>query len=395
VPDSQSTLEQAFDIRVELRPVLFQLGEVQHTLERLREAEALAERLNDDTRRGRACVFAMNAHSLLGELDEALVSGTRALEIARRLGDLKLRIFTTTLLEQAHYFRGEYERVVELATDNLATVPADAVYGYFGTTAPPSIYDRFWLAMSLAELGRFAEAYEYGAQAIRFAEPTQNAFTIGLAHRGAGTLHLLKGDWAKARLLIEHGIAVFRTGNVVIQLPTAVAASAWVLAELGEASAALNRLQEGQQLLEGLAVRRIVSHRGWVYNSLGRACLQLGRLDEAQSLGERAVEFLLGHRGFTAHALHLLGDITTHPDRFDAERGEAHYRDALAIAEPLGMRPLVAHCHLGLGKLYQRTDDRAQAQQHLTIAATMYREMDMRFWLEQAEAERETDATTP
>jgi len=50
--------------------------------------------------------------------------------------------------------------------------------------------------------------------------------------------------------------------------------------------------------------------------------------------------------------------------------------------------PLVAHCHLGLGKLYQRTAARRdQAQEHLTTATTMYREMDMRFWLEQAEAE--------
>ena len=67
---------------------------------------------------------------MLGELDEALVTGTRALEIAGRLGDLRLRILTTTYLEQAHYYRGEYERVVELATDNLAALPADWVYEY-------------------------------------------------------------------------------------------------------------------------------------------------------------------------------------------------------------------------------------------------------------------------
>ena len=51
------------------------------------------------------------------------------------------------------------------------------------------------------------------------------------------------------------------------------------------------------------------------------------------------------------------------------------------------MRPLVAHCHLGFGKLYRRTGQHAQAQEHLTTATTMYREMDMRFYLEQAEAE--------
>ena len=86
-------------------------------------------------------------------------------------------------------------------------------------------------------------------------------------------------------------------------------------------------------------------------------------------------------------ALHLLGDIATHPERFDADNGEAHYRQALALAEPRGMRPLVAHCHLRLSKLYRRTGKREQVQEHLATATTMYREMDMRFWLGRAEAE--------
>jgi hypothetical protein len=86
-----------------------------------------------------------------------------------------------------------------------------------------------------------------------------------------------------------------------------------------------------------------------------------------------------------AHALHLLGDIATHPDRFDAESGEAHYRQALVLAEPRGMRPLIAHCHLGLGELHKRTGKRQQAQEHLTVATTMYHEMGMTYWLEEAE----------
>jgi class 3 adenylate cyclase/tetratricopeptide (TPR) repeat protein len=385
LPQSRSALEQAFEIRLELRPVLNQLGEVRPMLERLREAETLAERLNDDRRQGRACAVLTNTHSLLGELDEALASGTRGLEIGGRLGDLRLRIPATTYLEQAHYFRGEYERVVELATDNLAALPADWVYEYFGGTAPASVDDRRWL--SLAQLGRFAEAAEYEAEAIRLAQPTYHAFTVGLAHSAASMLYLLKGDWAKARSLIEHGIAVLRTGNVVLHLPIAVAASAWVLAQFGDASEALNRLREGEQLLERQTARGVFGDRSWVYHSLGRACLLLGRLDEARRLGDRAVESSPRHPGNAAHALHLLGDIATHPDRFDAESGEDHYRKALALAEPRGMRPLVAQCHLGLAKLCRRTGKREQARDHLTTATTMYREMDMRFWLEQAEAE--------
>src|SRR5215468_7688183 len=94
LPESQSTLEQGFELRLELRLVLSQLGKGQRMLECLREAEALAERLNDDRRRCRVYAFMTVTHSLLGELDEALVTGSRALEIAGRLGGLRLRILT-------------------------------------------------------------------------------------------------------------------------------------------------------------------------------------------------------------------------------------------------------------------------------------------------------------
>ena len=74
--------------------------------------------------------------------------------------------------------------------------------------------------------------------------------------------------------------------------------------------------------------------------------------------------------------------------RFDAERGEAHYCEALAPPEPrVAIRPFVAHCYLGPGKLYLRTGKREQAREHLTTAAAMYREMGMTYWREQAEAE--------
>jgi transcriptional regulator of acetoin/glycerol metabolism/tetratricopeptide (TPR) repeat protein len=387
LPENPSTLEQAFEIRLELQRVLAQLGEVRRAVKLLREAEALAESLNDERRRGRVCAVLINRHSLLGEFDEALVRGARALEIARRLGDSRLRVLTTTYLGQAHHYRGDYEQAVELATDSLSALPANLDYESFGTNIAISIYDRCWLVQSLAQLGRFEEAAPYEAEALHRAEPTHHAYTVGHAYYAAATLRFLKGDWAEARALLEHGLAVWRTGNFSLSLPHPVASSAWVLAQIGEASEALTRLREGEELLERQVGRGIVNQLGGDYGSLGRACLLLGRLDEARSLGDRALKYSPSHAGSAAHALHLLGDIATHPDRFDATSAEAHHRHALALAESRGMRPLVAHCHLGLGKLCRRTDRRQGAKEHLTTATTMYRDMGMTYWLERAEAE--------
>ena len=83
----------------------------------------------------------------------------------------------------------------------------------------------------------------------------------------------------------------------------------------------------------------------------------------------------------------MLGNIAAHPDRVEIDTAQEHYRQALALAEELGLRPLMARCTLGLAVLYRRAGKRQQVREHLTIATTIYREMGMRFWLEQAEAE--------
>ena len=307
-------MERDFDIRVELRPVLNQLGEYRQALERMRQAEALAELLNDDRRRGQVCAHLMDGHMKLDEFEEARMCGTRALAIAQGQGDVDLRIVATGYLEQLHYLLAEYERVVELAKDNLAALPANRIYDKFGRNAPASIFSRNTLVFSLCQLGRFIEAAEYQAEAIRIAEPTHHAPTLCIAHHGALLLHLSHGDWTKAHVVSEHIIVMARSGNVVTFLPSAVAHSARILAQLGETSAPLSRLREGEQLIERWPLSGAMQMPFPVYLSLGRACLLLDRLDQARKLGNRVVESFVSQPGFVAGALHLLGDIATHPD---------------------------------------------------------------------------------
>ena len=91
-------------------------------------------------------------------------------------------------------------------------------------------------------------------------------------------------------------------------------------------------------------------------------------------------------RGHEAYALRLLGDIAARREPPHVEEAETHYREALALAEELGMRPLVAHCHHGLGTLYAKLGQREQARAELSAAIELYRAMEMTFWLPQAEA---------
>jgi tetratricopeptide (TPR) repeat protein len=180
-------------------------------------------------------------------------------------------------------------------------------------------------------------------------------------------------------------IALLRARNIVNNLSGALGSSALVPARLGKATEAMNRLREAEQLLERVAASGQVGSLGAVYYWLGRTRLLLG-LDGAQGLAERALTSSPHQPGFAALALQLLGDLAARPDRFDVERGEAYYRQALTLAEPRGMRPLVAHCHRGLGKLYRHIGERERAHECLAAAATMYRDMRMKFWLDDVQA---------
>jgi class 3 adenylate cyclase/tetratricopeptide (TPR) repeat protein len=386
--EEASTLDQAFEIHITLANVLLMLDEGRRALEQLREAEQLSLRLKNGHWQGRTASALTYALNLLGELDEALEAGTRALGIAERLDDIELRVRARMYLAQLYHYRNQYERSVELATDNLAS--ADSVDATAPTTPASALtrtFTRSWLVRSLAELGRFAEAAETASDVIHLAGQHPHAHSVAArADLAVGRLYLLNGEWAKARSVIERGLVVANASGLV-HLPGLVPHSAWALAELREVSVALERLEMGERILERSTLGGVIGLHGLYYQVLGRAALQLGRPDEARRLGDRAVEWSPRQPGVRAHTLHLLGDIATHADRFDAKRGEAHYRAALALAEPRGMRPLVAHCHLGLGRLYRRTGHREQAREHLVTATTMYREMDMRFWLEQAESE--------
>ena len=122
----------------------------------------------------------------------------------------------------------------------------------------------------------------------------------------------------------------------------------------------------------------------------GQGPAELSTKHMLDPLPAQVIHVPLGHADLPApfpHPLRVLGDLLTTQSPVDPERAAVSYREALFLAKELEMRPLVAHCQLGLGKLYRRTGKRQEAREHLVTAKTMYREMDMRFWLEQAEAE--------
>jgi tetratricopeptide (TPR) repeat protein len=380
LPERRETLEQAIDLRLDIRSALIALGELGAIFDHLRQAETLAQALGDQRRLGWVCVYMSNAFNFSGSVDgqgRAIEAGQRALAMATASEDFVLEMVATRMLGAYYFGLGNYRQAIHYHRKNVEALVGEWLHERLGEAGLPSVISRAFLARSLAELGAFAEGSAHGAEAVRIAEAVEQPYDLSQAYFGVGSPLLRKGDLPQAILVLEKGLAICQTGDVSRQLGA-------YLSFLGYAYALSGRLAEAFPLLEQ-AVDWGASRLQMTGN--GEAHLLAGHLEDAYQLAERALARTrdLKQRGHEAYALRLLGDIAAHCDPPEAEAAETSYHQALTLAEELGMRPLQAHCHLGLGTLYARTGQREQAHAELATAIALYRAMEMTFWLPQAE----------
>jgi tetratricopeptide (TPR) repeat protein len=379
LPEPGDTRVLALDLRLALGGALDALGEHGRRRALLGEAEALARVLDDRARLGR--VLAQMAHVLrtTGDLDGAIAAGQQALALAAALGDSALQVQASHRLGQAYHVIGDFGRAAELLRQNVEAADRES-----GTPSTDLwIESRAWLAQTLSALGAFAEGRRYGEEALRLATLEGRGATPIVAHSCLGLLYLAQGDLEHAIRVLEQGLALCRASGHRNSLRS-------IVAGLGYAYALQGRLVEGRALLEEAISEsiRTGARRAVQWAWLSEVCRLAGCGEEAWQHARQALDLARQQkdRGEEADALHQLGVVQAHADPPDAERAEAYYQQALALAEALGMRPLQAHCHFGLGTLYTKIGRREQARAELSAAIDLYRAMEMTFWLPQAEA---------
>jgi tetratricopeptide (TPR) repeat protein len=240
--------------------------------------------------------------------------------------------------------------------------------------------------MTLTELGDFPEAMRQGEEAIRAAHTLGMVREIALSTFYLGTVCLYRGIVPEAIALFERSLEDSERIELHGLVPGASTRLSNALALEGRVDEAV---RNAERAVERAAAIRRTGERSMRAAGLGEAYLVAGRLSEARQQAEEARDIAAetGECGFRAWALRLLGAITASADPPDVEKADAHYRESLELAEQLEMRPLQAHCHLGLGKLYRRIGRHDEARAELATAVSMLREMGMTFWLPEAEAE--------
>jgi tetratricopeptide (TPR) repeat protein len=273
--------------------------------------------------------------------------------------------------------------------ENVILLADDVAQERSGLAAPPAILSRIWLAWCLSEEGAFHEGIKYALEARRLAERTGRRLDLMYALRSGAFVYLGKGDLESAVSWSERLRELSLADDLAIGRPTATAALGYARALCGRLDEARSWLEEALTISTSLGIQ---VGRALFLAWRGEVLALQGHLEEAEEQAEGALALARegGYRGYEAYVLRLFAELAVR--RMSNADASTRYREALTLAAELGMRPLVARCHLGLGRFLQSTDRPEQAREHLATAATMCREMDMRFWLEQAEAEMNSSA---
>lgn len=386
LPETRETLEQAIDIRFGVRHALLPLAEWGKIERYLREAEALARKLHDQRRLASVSGYMSGLHLNTGGRASDIRAFTDELNaIGVSLGDAPLQVAAQYYHFCLDVLMGDHRGAERHARAVIDALPGDLCRERLELVAYPAVMAHGSLARALAELGLFDEGRDHGREAVRLGEELNQPFSLIWAYLHLGYLEDLRGDFNRAILLLERAVALSLEWNIAYQIPIAMAALGHVYAQSG-------RVEEGLSWLDRALVGHASAGVGYLRSTsmmqLGEVHLLAGQTERAWDYASRAAALAREReeQGHKAWAHRLLGETASHPDYSDMAAAEVHYGTAMTLASELGMRPLIARCHFGLGKVFGRVGD-GRSTAHLTAAGSLFREMGMRFWAEQAEAE--------
>jgi tetratricopeptide (TPR) repeat protein len=385
LPEQRDTRAQAIDLWLALRSALQPSGDFGRVLAALCEAESLAKALDDTCRLGQVSLFLSVHFYFAGAYDQAISAAQRAFALGTANGDVVLQALANYNLGIAYMAQGDYHRAIDCFGQAMAGLDGARYHERFGQVFLPAVQCRAWLAACHAELGTFAEGGALGDEGLRIAEAVGQPTSLMFASWELGLLSLRQGELPKALPLLKRAMGLCRGTDLLLYLPLMAVALGTAYTLGVRVAGAVPVLM---QAMEQTMTMEVVALQALCHLSMGEAQLLAGRLEEAQALAERTLMHASQRqeRGHEAYALRLLGEIAAHRAPSEVEPAEAHYQQALTLADELGMRPLMAHCHHGLGRLYGQVGRGEEARVSLSAAIDLYRGMEMTFWLPQAEA---------
>ncbi|UCH48783.1 MAG: AAA family ATPase [Betaproteobacteria bacterium] len=379
LPESRERTEQLIDLCFEQRAALHPLGELREQAELLAEACALAESIGDQRRLARVLAFQANPLDFLGEHARASEAALRARSLAQKFGDVGLSVVANHYLGQSLFHGGDPCGAIEPLRNMIALSDEAPPGERFGLATVASAAARIWLTLPLVERGEFTEATMIGSEAINVSRNGEHAISQEWAESWLAYVHLRQGDFTAAAQVLEPGFSLGREMGHRMLIPLSAACLGLAYLRLGRTTDALPLVGEAD---EGLHALRLAGMYPFIA-VLAEAYLLLGRKSDSLRLAEKMRATARAHpqRAWEAWSLKLLADAYAQDDD-GLEKSEHAFQQALVFAKELGMRPLQAHCHFGLGKLYKQRHN-PQADEEILTAQALYLDMGMTFYAEQ------------
>ena len=264
-----------------------------------------------------------------------------------------------------------------------------------GSGSHLAVHVRSCIAWSLSELGDFVTALEYTGESVRVADEIGVIGNRMGARLYFGMVCNRKGEYEQAVPLLERAYELMEMANLRVGTGfnglTGSLGTAYL--RVGRVSEAIPLLEQGRA--QSLA-QQAISDLFIGAPALAEAYLIVGRPEAALEVAQEAVDLASeqGKRGFLGWQLLALAEVEAGREPADLDAAEARFQEAFAIAQALEMRPLLARCHLGLGTLYRQAGRLDEARTEMSTAVAMFREMEMTYWLPEAEVEP-TSTTAP
>jgi tetratricopeptide (TPR) repeat protein len=383
LPLDRQGLEESIDLRLQLRLCLTPSGDhEQRCLTLLEEARDLAQRLEDRRRLADILIGTSFHHWVSCDFETGRAVVEQGLVLAQADGSraqvAEARIRLGRILIPLGRYRDALDELAK-AGEMIVEPQSQGL----GATILAPCQIAFYEASSLVELGEFAAARARLEPGIALAEARNHRHSLALTLTGRGLIELRRGTPDLAVPTLRRSLTLCEQIDYRVLVPVTKTLLAQALLETGGDDEALALLREA------VATR----HGPWQRTSvvaLGAACLRAGGIDEARDLADQAIAAArkAAERGTEAWALWLASEIARSAVATDLDVSITAYRAALDLAGSLEMRPLVAHCHLGLATLHAEASDAVRARDHARQAAALYSEMDMPAWLARAQADQ-------
>jgi tetratricopeptide (TPR) repeat protein len=379
------------DLRLDLYHPLMALSAYGRALDHLGEAATLAEALGERKRLARARAGQCLILRATGSVDEAIEAGRQARAILVELGEANLVHDMNYLLASAFQMKGELREAEACYRESFS--PLDGELTRERALALPryAAAGRAFLAWALEQLGKFGEGLAAAQEALEIAELRGEPIAQVMSRSMLAKVQLGRGDVAAAIRQQGEALALCRAHDVRTWLSPVTTSLGFACLQAGRVPEAIALLEEG--VAHAGATGQMTDYPARIAR-LAQTYLAAGRRAEAAETVQRGTALARKHglRADEAECLRVTGLIAAAAEPPDVAAAEAWATRARALAAALGMRPLVAHCHLDLGRLFLNAGKADRAREHLGAASAIYEELDMPAWLDVARAEARNTA---